>query len=173
MGSTRKLTVPKESARIPLKQENIDFIKRAMVGVTTDTRIPGTGVKAFVNAGYISAGKTGTAQVIAIKKNEKYNANLTPERFRDNALYTAFAPADNPRIAIAIVVENAGFGAGVAAPIVRKALDYYLLGKRPNEPERTKVPKEDAELRSLEEIKAEEGISTEHKPGGETPGNKE
>ncbi|NRR33409.1 penicillin-binding protein 2 [Oxalobacteraceae bacterium] len=165
----RKLTVPKESYRIPLKQENIDVIKNAMVGVT----IGGTGAKAFAGAGYTSAGKTGTAQVIAIKKNEKYNANLISERLRDNALYTAFAPADKPRIAIAIVVENAGFGAGVAAPIVRKALDYYLLGKRPNEKETTKVPKEDAELRSLEELKAEQGVSGEPKPGAETPGNKD
>jgi penicillin-binding protein 2 len=166
----RKLTVPTESYRIPLKRENIDFIKRAMVGVTKT----GTGARAFANAGYESAGKTGTAQVIAIKKNEKYNANLIAERFRDNALYTAFAPVDKPRIAIAIVVENAGFGAGVAAPIVRKALDYYLLGKRPLEKETTKVPKEDAEtLRSLGEVQADEGTAAEPAPGMETPGNKE
>ncbi|HEU5434938.1 MAG TPA: penicillin-binding transpeptidase domain-containing protein, partial [Telluria sp.] len=122
----RTETVPKESRRIPLKQENIDVIKNAMVGVTTE----GTGRLAFMNAGYVSAGKTGTAQVIGLK-GQKYNANAISERHRDNALYTAFAPADKPRIAIAIVVENAGFGAGVAAPIVRKALDFYLLGKRP------------------------------------------
>ncbi|MES2153301.1 MAG: penicillin-binding protein 2 [Pseudomonadota bacterium] len=167
----RTLTVPKERARIALKQENIDFIKRAMVGVTTDQS--GTAYKAFIGAGYVAAGKTGTAQVIAIKKNEKYNASLIAERLRDNALFTSFAPAENPRIAIAIVVENAGFGAGVAAPIVRKALDYYLLGKRPTDKERTVVPKEDAELRPVEEMKAEQGIGNEHKPGGETPGNKE
>jgi penicillin-binding protein 2 len=167
----RTLTVPKESARIPLKQENIDFIKRAMVGVTTEQS--GTGYRAFQNAGYVSAGKTGTAQVIGMKKNEKYNASLIAEHLRDNALYTAFAPADKPRIAIAIVVENAGFGAGVAAPIVRKALDYYLLGKRPNQKELTKVPKEDAELRPLEEFKADAGIGSDHKPGTETPGNKD
>lgn len=166
----RTLTVAKESYRIALKQENIDIIKNAMVGVTQS----GTAAKAFANAGYVSAGKTGTAQVIAIKKNEKYNAALIAERLRDNALYTAFAPADKPRIAIAIVVENAGFGAGVAAPIVRKALDYYLLGKRPNDKERTPVPKEDAEtLRSLDEVKAEAGVGGEPVPGQETPGNKD
>jgi penicillin-binding protein 2 len=165
----RTLTVPKESARIPLKQENIDFVKRAMVGVTTE----GTGRTAFANAGYVSGGKTGTAQVIAIKKNEKYNANSINDRLRDNALYTAFAPADKPRIAIAIVVENGGFGAAVAAPIVRKALDFYLLGKRPTQKETTKVPKEDAELRPVEEVKAELQIDPDHKPGTETPGNKE
>jgi penicillin-binding protein 2 len=125
----RTETVPKESHRIPLKQANIDVIRNAMVGVTTE----GTGRLAFANAGYVSAGKTGTAQVIGLK-GQKYNANAISERHRDNALYTAFAPAEQPRIAIAIVVENAGFGAGVAAPIVRKALDFYLLGKRPAPP---------------------------------------
>jgi penicillin-binding protein 2 len=125
----RTVTVPKESYRIPLKQENIDIIKQAMVGVTKE----GTSSRVFMNAGYISGGKTGTAQVIGIKKNEKYDAKKVGERMRDHALYTAFAPADNPKIAIAIVVENGGFGAEAAAPIVRKALDYYLLGKRPEE----------------------------------------
>ncbi|MYM38827.1 penicillin-binding protein 2 [Duganella qianjiadongensis] len=166
---TRKLTVPKESYRIPLKQENIDIIKNAMVGVT----LSGTAARAFAGAQYTSGGKTGTAQLIAIKKNEKYNANLIAERLRDNALYTAFAPADNPRIAIAVVVENGGFGAGVAAPIVRKALDYYLLGKRPHEKETTAVPREDAELRSVQDVQAEQGLSDEKRPGAETPGNKE
>jgi len=132
-GATRErtLTVPKESRRIPLKQENIDFIKRAMVGVTQETY--GTGYRVFANAGYISAGKTGTAQVIGLK-GQKYNAHAIDERHRDNALYTAFAPADKPRIAIALIVENVGFGAAHAAPIARKALDYYLLGKRPPPP---------------------------------------
>lgn len=132
-GATRErtLTTPKESRRIPLKQENIDFIKRAMVGVTQEAY--GTGRRAFANAGYISGGKTGTAQVIGLK-GQKYNAHAIDERHRDNALYTAFAPADKPKIAIALVVENAGFGASEAAPIARKALDYYLLGKRPTPP---------------------------------------
>jgi len=122
--------VPKESGRIPLKQENIDVIKRAMVGVNTDKS--GTGFIPFRDAGYISGGKSGTAQVVGLK-GAKYNHNMTPERLRDNALFTAFAPADKPRIAIALVVENAGWGASVAGPIARKALDYYLLGKRPGE----------------------------------------
>ncbi len=124
----RTQTVPKETRRIPLKQENIDFIKHTMVGVTQE--FYGTGFRAFAGAGYVSAGKTGTAQVIGLKGG-KYNANAIDERHRDNALYVAFAPADKPRIALALVVENAGFGAASAAPIARKALDYYLLGKRP------------------------------------------
>ncbi|HEY6774156.1 MAG TPA: penicillin-binding protein 2, partial [Oxalicibacterium sp.] len=128
-GATRErtLTVPKESYRIPLKQENIDVIKHAMVGVTKE----GTSSRIFANAGYVSAGKTGTAQVIGIKKNEKYDASKLWDRHHDHALYTAFAPADNPRIAIALIVENGGFGAVAAAPIAKAAMDYYLLGKRP------------------------------------------
>ncbi|MES3022523.1 MAG: penicillin-binding protein 2 [Pseudomonadota bacterium] len=123
----RTPTVREPSARIPLKQENIDFIKRAMVGVTFE----GTGRLAFAGAGYIAAGKTGTSQAVGLKRGEKYNARLMNERHRDNSLYIAFAPADKPRIALALIVENAGFGAAIAAPIARKALDYHLLGKRP------------------------------------------
>jgi penicillin-binding protein 2 len=123
------LTVPKESYRINLKPENLEVIKRAMVGVTKE----GTSAPIFARAEYESAGKTGTAQVIAMKQNEKYDAKRVTERKRDHALYITFAPADQPRIAIAVVVENAGFGATAAAPIAKKALDYYLLGKKPDE----------------------------------------
>jgi penicillin-binding protein 2 len=82
--------------------------------------------------------------VITIKRAKSTTppAGRTPARQR---LFTAFAPADKPRIAIAIVVENAGKGGEQAAPIVRKALDYYLLGKRPATKDTTKVEKEDAE----------------------------
>ena len=163
----RTLTVAKASGRIPLKQANIDIIKRAMVGVTSDQS--GTGYIAFRNAGYTVGGKTGTAQVVGLRGG-KYNAAATPERLRDNALFTAFAPADKPRIAIAVVVENAGFGATIAAPIVRKALDYYLLGKRPGEKTKVAVPQEDADVLPVE---SPAGVTTEFKPGGETPGNKE
>jgi penicillin-binding protein 2 len=86
----------------------------------------------FSKAEYVSAGKTGTAQVIAIKKGEKYDASKISDRHHDHALYTAFAPADHPRIAIALVVENGGFGAASAAPIAKAAMDFYLLGKRPD-----------------------------------------
>jgi penicillin-binding protein 2 len=164
----RTLTVPKESGRIPLKQENIDVIKRAMVGVTSDQS--GTGYLAFRNAAYTVGGKTGTAQVVGLK-GAKYNAHGTPERLRDNALFTAFAPADKPRIAIAIVVENAGFGSTGAAPIVRKALDYYLLGKRPGEKARPQAPQE--AVPASEDNPAAIGTGTDFRPGGESPGNKE
>ncbi|TWI63704.1 penicillin-binding protein 2 [Pseudoduganella lurida] len=140
----RTLTVPKESYRIALQQQNIDFIKNAMVGVTSEQG--GTAFRAFTNVGYTVGGKTGTAQVVGIGANAKYNAKSLAERLRDNALFTAFAPAEQPRIALAMVVENAGFGGAVAAPIARKVLDYWILGKRPTEKDTTKVPKEDAEL---------------------------
>jgi len=165
----RTLTVPKESGRIPLKQQNIDIIKRAMVGVTTDQS--GTGYQAFRSAQYVAGGKTGTAQVVGLK-GAKYNHHMTPERLRDNALFTAFAPADKPKIAIAIVVENAGFGSTSAAPIVRKALDYYLLGKRPGDKAKPAAP-----VQKEEEGQPEESFGPNAglpKPqGGETPGNKE
>lgn len=123
------LTVPKESYRIPLKQENIDIVKHAMAGVVKE----GTSARVFKNAGYDSAGKTGTAQVITIKQNEKYDASKLWDRHHDHALYTAFAPIDKPKIALALIVENGGFGGVAAAPIAKAALDYYLLGKRPEE----------------------------------------
>ena len=127
---SRKLTVAKESFRIPLKQENVDFIKNAMIGVTKE----GTSARSFMNAPYVSGGKTGTAQAASMSKSVKYDASKINERLRDHSLYIAFAPADKPKIALAIIVENAGFGAAAAAPIARLAMDYYLLGKKPNDP---------------------------------------
>ncbi len=136
----RKPIAPVVENRINLKPENLEVIKHAMIGVTTE---PGaTAYNVFKGAEYISGGKTGTAQVVGLKKNEKYNRNGA-ERFRDNALYTAFAPADHPRIAIAVVVENGNFGAESAAPIARKALDYFLLGKRPDGKQAAPPPKAD------------------------------
>lgn len=121
---------PEPLKTIPLKPENIEVIKRAMAGVN----IEGTGARAFAKAEYTVAGKTGTSQVIAIKTGEKYIESRVAERHRDHALYIAFAPADNPKIALAVLVENGGFGAVAAAPIARLVLDYYLLGKKPNKP---------------------------------------
>ncbi|MEI8029908.1 MAG: penicillin-binding protein 2 [Comamonadaceae bacterium] len=110
------------------KAEHIAIIKSALIGVN----IEGTSAGAFRGAGYTSGGKTGTAQVVQIKQNEKYSASKTEERFRDHALFTAFAPADNPKIALAMVVENAGFGSQNAAPIARRIFDYWLLGQYPS-----------------------------------------
>ncbi|WP_374620240.1 penicillin-binding protein 2 [Pandoraea sp.] len=120
---TRQLTVPHESARLPYKQANIDFVKRAMVGVIKE----GTGRQAFIGAPYEAGGKTGTAQVYSLGKNEKYNHNAIPEFKRDHALFIAFAPADDPKIAIALIVENAGWGGAQAGPVARRLLDYYLI----------------------------------------------
>jgi penicillin-binding protein 2 len=110
---------------LDVKPEHIAVIKDALVGVNRE----GTGARAFAGAPYVSAGKTGTAQVIAIKQGEKYVESRVQERFRDHALFIAYAPADKPRIALAVVVENSGFGARAAAPIARQVLDYYLLGR--------------------------------------------
>ncbi|MES2318769.1 MAG: penicillin-binding protein 2 [Pseudomonadota bacterium] len=162
-GSTRvrTLTVAKPSFKIPLKQEHIDTIKRAMVGVAVE----GTGRAAFANAGYVSGGKTGTSQTVGLKRGEKYNAKAMSERLRDNSLYVAFAPADKPKIALALIVENAGFGAAFAAPIARKALDYYLLGKRPGPKDGSKA----AAPPPVEEPPAELLLPQPFQPGAEAP----
>ena len=114
---------------LPWKAEDVAVIRRAMYGVTQE----GTSRGSFLNTTYQSGGKTGTAQVLEIKANEKYNAKNIDERHRDNALYTAFAPLDEPQIALALVVENAGFGAGAAAPIARRVFDFVLSGQYPSE----------------------------------------
>jgi penicillin-binding protein 2 len=117
------------AARLTAKPENIAVIRNAMVGVN----IEGTGATAFRGAGYTSGGKTGTAQVVTIAQGAKYNASQVEERHRDHALFIAFAPADEPKIALAMIVENGGFGAQAAAPIARRAFDYWLLGQLPSE----------------------------------------
>ena len=135
------------------KAANIAIIKNALVGVN----IEGTSAAAFRGAGYTSGGKTGTAQVIQIKQNEKYVASKTEERFRDHALFTAFAPAEEPKIALAMVVENAGFGSQNAAPIARRIFDYWLLQQYPSEEDIAAVQKAQApapigKVRSLSEV---------------------
>ena len=111
------------------KAENVAIIRKALVGVTQS----GTSAKVFAGAGYLSGGKTGTAQAVALAANTKYNSAKLEEQQRDHALYIAMAPADDPKIAIAVIVENAGWGAGSAAPIARRAFDYMLLGQYPSE----------------------------------------
>ncbi|MGZ8258599.1 MAG: penicillin-binding transpeptidase domain-containing protein, partial [Methylotenera sp.] len=114
--------------KIALNPENLEIVKRGMVGVT----LPGgTAASVGANASYSIAAKTGTAQVIGIKQNEKYNANSINERHRDHALFIAYAPADDPKIALAVIVENGQHGGSTAGPIARKVMDYYLLGKLP------------------------------------------
>ena len=98
-----------------------------MVGVTQE----GTSARVFAGAPYLSGGKTGTAQAVSLGKNEKYNAARMEERQRDHSLYVAFAPAQDPQVALAVIVENAGFGAASAAPIARRVFDYWLLKQYP------------------------------------------
>jgi len=115
--------------RLPLKPEHTALIREAMFGVTQE----GTGTRVFAGAGYLSGGKTGTAQAVGLRQNEKYVASKVDEFKRDHSLYEAFAPVEQPRVALAIIVENAGFGSMAAAPIARRVLDYLLLGQFPSE----------------------------------------
>ena len=133
-----KVTVPPvPSQDLGYSPENVAFVRRAMVGVTQD----GTSARAFAGAGYLSGGKTGTAQAVTMGQKEKYDAKKMEEHQRDHALYIAFAPADDPQIALAVVVENAGFGAEYAAPIARRVFDYWLQGKYPSEEDMAAVKK--------------------------------
>jgi penicillin-binding protein 2 len=128
---------PPPAENLGFKPEHLDTIRRAMVGVTQE----GTSRRVFAGASYLSGGKTGTAQAVSLGKNEKYNASRMEERQRDHALYIAFAPVEDPKMAIAVIVENAGFGAGSAAPMARRAFDYWLLGQYPNDEDLAQVRK--------------------------------
>ncbi len=120
-----KAIAPVVSGRITTaSSEQWQRIIAGMVGAVTH----GTAARIGIGAAYPFAGKTGTAQVYTVAQNEKYNEKTVDERLRDHAWFIAFAPADSPRIAVAVLVENGGFGASAAAPIVRKILDAYLLG---------------------------------------------
>ena len=122
-----KTMIEPEPLRVlPWKRQNVEVIKRALVGVN----IAGTSARAFAGAGYTSAGKTGTAQVFSLKGAE-YKESRVKKELRDHALFIAYAPAEQPKIAVAVLVENGGFGAQSAAPIARMVFDYYLLGKLP------------------------------------------
>jgi penicillin-binding protein 2 len=123
-----RTTTQEAVGQVVAKPENIAVIRDALVGVN----IEGTSASSFVGAGYTSAGKTGTSQVFQIKQGEKYVASRIDERLRDHALYMAFAPAEAPKIALAMVVENAGFGGQNAAPIARRVFDYWLTGRYPS-----------------------------------------
>jgi penicillin-binding protein 2 len=113
------------ASTLPVRAEHLAVIKNALVGVNRE----GTSARAFAGAEYPSAGKTGTSQVFSLK-GEKYSEHKIDERLRDHAWFIAYAPADKPKIAVAVLVENGGFGARAAAPIARKVFDSYLLGDR-------------------------------------------
>ncbi|WP_119354492.1 penicillin-binding protein 2 [Azohydromonas sediminis] len=114
---------------LALNPAHVQLVLDAMYGVTQE----GTSTRVFAGAPYKSGGKTGTAQAVGIRQNEKYNAAKLAEHQRDHSLYVAFAPLEAPTIALAVVVENAGFGAAAAAPIARRVFDYWLLGLFPSE----------------------------------------
>jgi penicillin-binding protein 2 len=138
--ATTRVRVPiaaAEPENLGFKKDNVDIIRRAMVGVTQE----GTSTRVFAGAQYLSGGKTGTAQAVSLGKNEKYIASKMEEHQRDHSLYIAFAPAENPKIALAVIVENAGFGSTAAAPIARRVFDYLLLGQYPNEEDLAAVRK--------------------------------
>jgi penicillin-binding protein 2 len=124
----KSMPPPHSPQNLLFKQENISVIHKGMVGVTTE----GTSARVFSGAGYTSAGKTGTAQAVTIGQKDKYDSRKIEEHQRDHALYIAFAPAEKPTVALAIIVENAGFGAEHAAPIARRVFDYLLLGRYPS-----------------------------------------
>jgi penicillin-binding protein 2 len=124
-----RLVEPQPSHTVAVKPEHLAMIQRALVGVPKE----GTSAAAFRGTAYVSAGKTGTAQVFSLK-GEKYSEHKIDERLRDHAWYIAYAPADKPKIALAVLVENGGFGAQAAAPIARQVFDYWLLGVRKSGP---------------------------------------
>ena len=128
---------PAPAENLGFNPDNIAVVRKAMVGVTQE----GTSTRVFARAGYLSGGKTGTAQAVGLSQKEKYNAAKMEERLRDHSLYIAFAPADDPKIALAVIVENAGFGAASAAPIARRVFDYWLLGQYPSDEDMAAVSK--------------------------------
>jgi penicillin-binding protein 2 len=123
-----RLIEAKQEFDMQLDPAHLDLVKRAMAAVTQPG---GTAAQAAAGAPYHIAGKTGTAQVVAMKQGEKYDASKLSERNRDHAWFIAFAPAEQPKIALVVLAENGGHGGGTAAPIARKVMDYYLLGKVP------------------------------------------
>ncbi|HJT50311.1 MAG TPA: penicillin-binding protein 2 [Nitrosospira sp.] len=124
---------------LDLDPANMKAVRNALVGVT---RPGGTAAKAGYGAEYTFAGKTGTSQVVGVKQGEKYVEGQLNERYRDHALFVAYAPAENPKIALSVLVENGGHGGAAAAPIARQVMDYYLLGKLPEEPAAETVDQE-------------------------------
>jgi penicillin-binding protein 2 len=114
---------------LQLAPDHVQLILRALEGVTLE----GTSARVFAGAPYRSGGKTGTAQAVSIRQNERYDARKLAEHQRDHSLYMAVAPIEAPTVALAVIVENAGFGAAAAAPIARRAIDYLLAGVVPSE----------------------------------------
>jgi len=107
-------------------QANWDNINSAMTNVVENIRGTAKGIK---SPDYRIAGKTGTAQVFTVKQDEEYDETKISKKNRDHALFIAYAPEEDPQIAVAVIVENGGHGGSVAAPIAKKIMDAYLLGE--------------------------------------------
>jgi penicillin-binding protein 2 len=128
-GVTREVKYLDPASLTPVAHnpEHWDFVRDAMVGVTSE--LHGTAREAMKGTSYKVAGKTGTAQVFTVGQEEKYKESDVDERLRDHSWFTAYAPADAPRIAVAVIVENGGAGARAAAPVVRKIMDAYFAAE--------------------------------------------
>ena len=114
--------------QMAINPANLEVVRQGMMDVL---RPGGTAAAAAAGAPYTMAGKTGTAQVVGIKQGERYKEDQVAMQHRDHALFMAYAPAENPTIAVAVMVENGGHGGSTAAPIARAVFDFYLTGKRP------------------------------------------
>ncbi|MBS0512167.1 MAG: penicillin-binding protein 2 [Proteobacteria bacterium] len=125
----KRPVAPEPLRTISLNPAHVAAVRSAMVDVNKS----GTGARAFRGAPYEVGGKTGTAQVFSLKGG-KYVEGRVSERLRDHSWFIAYAPADKPKIALAVLVENGGFGAQSAAPIARRVIDYHLLKSRADQP---------------------------------------
>lgn len=126
-----------EGVDLKFRPDNVQAVLQAMADVTTE----GTSARVFAGAGYRSGGKTGTAQAVTIGQKDRYDAKKLEEHQRDHSLYVAFAPFEEPTVALAVIVENAGFGAAHAAPIARRVFDYLLMDLYPNAQDMAAVQK--------------------------------
>ncbi|MEI6541916.1 MAG: penicillin-binding protein 2 [Methylococcales bacterium] len=125
-----KLGIEHSDNTIPLKQEHVNSVVQGMVNVVHSEHGTAKGINK--NISYQIAGKTGTAQVLGIKQNAKYDENSIDFKYRDHALFVSFAPVDDPQIAVAVVVENGGHGGSVAAPIAGEVIKQFLQEKYEN-----------------------------------------
>ena len=148
----RRVVEPEPLREIPLQPAYLKAVRDGMEGVNT----AGTGRRAFAGAAYTSGGKTGTAQVFSLR-GQRYVEGRVSERLRDHSWFIAYAPADKPRIALAVLVENGGFGAQSAAPIARQVLDFYLLHQSRETPA--------AEDGEAEELEGHDHDDDEHEHG--------
>lgn len=152
----RRVVEPEPLRAIPLKEAHLKAVLDAMV----DVNKTGTGKRVFKDAPYSVGGKTGTAQVFSLR-GQRYDKDKVRERLRDHSWFVAYAPAENPQIALAVLVENGGFGAQSAAPIARQVLDYYLLDRHAGTP-----AAEDAEaVESTDALEGEQASEATMPPG--------